>query len=109
MKPIVSSLVALLFCISGFAEGITFPAIPETIRYMQTGSGVLINGRELTGEQVAELKQLYGVAPPPGRYWYDPRSGLYGYWGFEAAGYIRPGHRFDPVPANASRGNTGVF
>jgi len=55
------------------------------------------------------LRSQYGAAPPPGRYWYDPRSGLYGMRGREAGGYIRPGHDFGPLPANASNGNTGVF
>jgi hypothetical protein len=52
---------------------------------------------------------LYGAAPPAGRYWYDPISGLYGIWGREAAGFIRPGHNFGPLQADASQGNTGVF
>ncbi|HYR85607.1 MAG TPA: hypothetical protein VE422_16075 [Terriglobia bacterium] len=89
--------------------GTVFTTIPETIQNLKTGSRVLVNGRELTPGQVAELRQLYGMAPPEGRYWYDPRSGLYGYWGFEAAGYIRPGHNFGPLPSQASRGNTGTF
>jgi hypothetical protein len=75
----------------------------------QEGTGVFINEKEAPPEQLAQLKQLYGMAPPKGRYWYDSRSGLYGMWGFEAAGYIRPGHDFGIVPAQASRGNTGVF
>jgi hypothetical protein len=78
---------------------------PQTSR----GTGVFINQREITQQQLAAIKQMYGQATPPGRYWYDPRSGLYGKWGFEAAGYIRPGHDFGPLPANASNGNTGVI
>jgi hypothetical protein len=30
-------------------------------------------------------------------------------WGREAAGYIRAGHDFGPLPENASNGQTGVF
>lgn len=30
-------------------------------------------------------------------------------WGHEAAGYIKPGHQFAALPANASNGDTGVF
>lgn len=78
------------------------PAVPA-------GSGVFINEREITPQQSNMLLQTYGAAPPRGHYWYDPRSGLYGLWGYEAGGYIRPGHDFGPLPANASKGNTGVF
>jgi hypothetical protein len=72
-------------------------------------TGIFVNEKELSKEQVDALKQMYGAAPPPGRYWYDPRSGLYGYWGREAAGYIRPGHDFGALSPRASDGNTGVF
>lgn len=75
----------------------------------QSGTGVVINEKEISREQVDALKQMYGAAPPPGKYWYDPRSGLYGYWGREAAGYIRPGHDFGALSSRASDGNTGVF
>ena len=70
---------------------------------------VFINQVAATRAQLDELRQTYGAEPPPGRYWYDPISGLYGLWGHEAAGYIRPGHKFPPVPAEASNGDTGVF
>ena len=74
------------------------------------GSGaVFINNRQLTPNQIQEIRTMYGVNPVPGRYWYDTRSGLYGYMGREALGYIRPGHNFGPLPSNASNGNTGVF
>jgi hypothetical protein len=75
----------------------------------QSGTGVVINEKEISAEQVNAVKQMYGAAPPPGKYWYDPRSGLYGYWGREAAGYIRPGHDFGALSSRASDGNTGVF
>jgi hypothetical protein len=72
-------------------------------------SGIFINERELTPQQVQELVQIYRFPPPRGHFWYDSRSGLYGMWGHEAAGYIHPGHNFGQLPANASAGNTGVF
>jgi hypothetical protein len=76
---------------------------------MADSTKIFVNQKEASREQLEELKRMYGMAPPAGRYWYDSRSGLYGAWGFEAAGYIRPGHIFAPLPADASRGNTGVF
>jgi len=75
----------------------------------QVGTGIFVNQRELSSEQVEQLRQTYGAVAPKGRYWYDAKSGLFGYWGFEAAGYLRPGHDFGPLAASASRGNTGVF
>jgi hypothetical protein len=73
------------------------------------GSGIFVNQRELSSQQIEQLRQTYGAVAPKGRYWYDAKSGLFGYWGFEAAGYLRPGHDFGPLAADASRGNTGVF
>ena len=72
-------------------------------------TGVFINEREIKPEQLRDLRRNYGGVPPRGHYWYDSRSGLYGAWGHETAGYIRPGHDFGPLPANASSGNSGVF
>ena len=72
-------------------------------------TGVFINERQLTPQQVGAMVQIYRYSPPRGHFWYDSRSGLYGLWGHEAAGFIHPGHDFGPLPPNASNGNTGVF
>lgn len=72
------------------------------------GTGVFINQYEITQQQWTALKNLYGAAPP-GYYWYDTRSGLYGKVGFEAAGYINPGLDFGRLAPNASNGNSGIF
>jgi hypothetical protein len=89
---------------SGFSQ----PISPAT-SFSQGSGGIFINGRQLTPNQIREIKSMYGVDPVPGRFWYDSRSGLYGYVGREALGYIRPGHNFGPMPSSASNGNTGVF
>jgi hypothetical protein len=70
---------------------------------------VFINGRELTQQQIAALESAYRFVPLPGRYWYDPRSGAWGFEGREGAGFILPGHDFGPLAANASDGHTGIF
>jgi hypothetical protein len=75
----------------------------------QPSAAVFINDVQVTAEQLDELQRIYSRQPPPGRYWYDEKSGLYGAWGYETAGYIYPGHRFGELPAHASNGNTGVF
>jgi len=84
------------------------PSVPLLAQAPQS-TGVFINQRELSPRQVAELVAMYRFPPPRGRFWYDSRSGLYGVWGREAAGYIRPGHDFGALAAEASSGHTGVF
>jgi len=83
--------------------------VAEPPQSVAQSTGVFINERELSPRQVAELVAIYRFPPPRGRFWYDSRSGLYGLWGHETAGYIRPGHDFGPLPAEASGGRTGVF
>jgi hypothetical protein len=70
---------------------------------------VVINGRELTPDEVAVLGKAYGVAPLAGNYWYDPLSGLYGVVGYPAYGFMRPGHELGRPDPGASDGDTGVF
>ena len=85
------------------------PAVAPAVAIAQETTGVFINEKEISQGQVDDLKRTYGAVPPKGHYWYDSRSGLYGYWGFESAGYIRPGHDFGTLSPQASRGNTGIF
>lgn len=74
------------------------------------GSGdVVINGSALTQRHRDEFVQRYGVAPVPGSYWYDARSGLWGLAGQAAAGFLLPGHDFGALRADASSGRTGIF
>jgi hypothetical protein len=71
---------------------------------------VVINGRTLPADERAALERRTGVPLQPGRWWYDARSGLWGAEGQSAAGFALPGLDVKaPVPADASRGNTGVF
>jgi len=74
-----------------------------------SGTGVFINDRELTQRQVYEFAVTYHTPPVRGRYWYDSRSGAWGYEGRETGGFLQPGHNYGPLAANASNGNTGVF
>mgnify|MGYP003340424885 CR=1 FL=1 len=77
------------------------PAVPQ--------SDVYVNGRQLSVQELQQHQAIYNTPVQAGRYWYDPTSGLYGHWGREAIGYIRTGHGYGPVPANASNGNTGIY
>jgi hypothetical protein len=75
----------------------------------QPGADVVINGRALAQGQKDEFLRRYGVAPAPGTYWYDAKSGLWGLAGQPAAGFLLPGHDFGALAADASGGRTGVF
>ena len=75
----------------------------------ETAGDVVINGNALNAEQLAQLEANYGVRPLPGDYWYDTFSGLYGVVGYQAFGFMFPGHEFGTLDRNVSRGNTNVF
>lgn len=68
----------------------------------------IINGQPLTPEQLDGFRQLYGVVPEPGRYWYDPMSGIWGYEGRGGAGFLLPGLPLGALSEGASGGTTGV-
>ena len=74
---------------------------------------VVVNGRELAGNDLATLEQLErgaNVRVPNGRYWYDPTAGLWGREGHHTAGQIPPGLPLGgPLSPGASAGHTGVF
>jgi hypothetical protein len=72
-------------------------------------TGVFVNGRQLTPQEVQQHQAIYNQPVQPGQYWYDPISGLYGNWGREPIGYIRTGHAYGQAPGNASNGDTGIF
>jgi hypothetical protein len=69
-------------------------------------SAILVNGQPLTLEEVA----YYGVDLPPGRYWYDQVSGLWGAEGGPSVGQIVAGLPLGgPLQPDASMSDTGVF
>ncbi len=70
---------------------------------------VVVNGVALDAQTLGQLQAVYGPVAP-GRYWYDPVSGLWGREHGPTAGQIMPGLRLGgPLRANASGGGTGVF
>ena len=72
-------------------------------------SSVVINGQVLSLQELAGLQSMIGPVGP-GRYWYDPISGLYGFAGGPTAGQTMPGLNVGGrLRANASGGGTGVF
>jgi hypothetical protein len=67
---------------------------------------ILVNGQALSPETVA----FYGVDLPPGRYWYDQVSGLWGVEGGPSVGQVMAGVPLGgPLQPDASLSATGVF
>lgn len=79
----------------------------------QDPAPLIVNGKQLTEaelRQVHDLGRKYHVKVIPGRYWYDAKSGLWGYEGQPAMGAILPNLKLGgPLSPRASNGNTGVF
>lgn len=73
------------------------------------GQGVIINGKQLSSDQLAELERIYQVKAQPGSYWYDAKSGMYGVVGQPAYGFMYPNHELGELARNASHGSTGVL
>lgn len=94
---LIAGLLAML--VGGTLSGIAAPA---------HAGEVVVNGRALSDRQVAGLASMVGEVRP-GRYWYDPVSGLWGPEGGPAKGQIRAGLPAAPLRADASGGGTGVF
>jgi hypothetical protein len=101
-QPVMSTVQTLVFERSDGAQ------VESSGREAVSGE-LVINGLPLSPEQQAQLEATYGVAPRPGRYWYDTRSGLYGAVGYQAFGFMFPGHEFGALDRDASQGNSGVF
>lgn len=81
----------------------------STVEQVDQGA-IVVNGQALSAETVRQLQQIYPVAIPPGRYWYDPISGAWGRDGEPIAGQMLAGLSLGgPLQASASRGSSGVF
>jgi len=67
--------------------------------------------RVIIGEdQVRKFEQEHRIRIPGGDFWYDQVSGAWGLDGGPTIGFTTPGMRLGgPLPADASRGDTGVF
>jgi hypothetical protein len=71
---------------------------------------VVVNGRTLDATARQAIEGRTGVSLQPGRWWYDPRSGLWGAEGQGAAGVVPAGIDVGaPLPPRASGGRGGVF
>ena len=70
---------------------------------------VKINDYTLVATDITKIRNIYGIDPIPGEYWYDTRSGAFGVAGGPASGVMHPGHLFGTMSSDASQGNSGVY
>ncbi len=71
MKAIINTLL------SAAALAATLAAAPAHAQWRH----VVVNGKLLTPQQVAQIEALYCSPIANGRYWYDTRTGIWGYEG----------------------------
>jgi hypothetical protein len=71
---------------------------------------VFINRAKLPADTLTLLEQTFQTRIPDGRYWYDQASGAWGQEGGPTLGFtVAQLPIGGPLPADISRGNTGVF
>lgn len=76
----------------------------------QAARSVFINRTRLPADTLTLLEQTFQTRVPDGRYWYDKASGAWGQEGGATLGFTVPLLPIGgPLPADISRGNTGVF
>jgi hypothetical protein len=135
MRSVLSALCVSLVCsgCGGAAEQPSSSSVPaitprSTFTETQTGSiqtlgdsgardepsaitaEVFVNSERLSAETLQQIERTYGVPVKPGRYWYDPVTGVWGLEGGPSAGRIAPNLSLGGrLREDASKGNTGVF
>ncbi len=72
-------------------------------------SHVILNDRALTKQDIDGIRQLYGIDPIPGEYWYDAQSGMFGLSDGPAMGVMFPNHDFGKLRSDASGGTSRVY
>jgi hypothetical protein len=91
-------------------RGASSGAAPVTASAPGGRRAVIINGVQLNDAELQAVEQRYRVRLQDGSYWYDRRSGAWGYRGGPTVGAAPPGLDLGgPLAADASNGNTGVF
>ena len=71
---------------------------------------VIVNGTQVSQQDLQAVARSFGTKILPGRYWYDKMSGLWGWEGQPTAGQILPGLPLGGLlKTKASNGKTGVF
>jgi hypothetical protein len=73
----------------------------------KSGRDIIVNGRRLSPEQIAELEKAHCGPIPDGRYWLDLSSGAWGFVGTGTMGHIRD-NCAPLTPFRALGGSAGV-
>ena len=95
---------------SGDAATTRVVASAEGVASAGDNTSIIVNGEALAPETVQQLQQVYPVNVPPGRYWYDAVSGVWGREGEPIAGQMMAGLRLGgALAADASRGTSDVW
>lgn len=55
---------------------------------LANGTGVIINGAQLSYAELAQLQMQIGAPVPPARYWFNAQTGQWGYEGGPAMGSL---------------------
>ena len=99
MRPLAAVLLLILTTSSGFSQS--------------DSDQLVINEKVLDAEEmkiIHDLERQLGAKAVPGRYWYDPHSGLCGAEGYGAFGQTFPNLRIGgKLQSDASNGDTGVW
>lgn len=80
-----------------------------TFALAQAPATITVNGVALD-QDIIDALASYGVQLGQGDFWYNPESGLWGFWGGPALGQLYPGLQLGGALAwDASGGQTNVF
>ena len=102
-----SSRIRPLLAAGLLSSAATLPALAAS---GGAAPAVVVNGRVLDAAARQAIERRIAAPLQPGRWWYDPRSGLWGAEGQGAAGLAPAGIDVGaPLPAQASGGRAGVF
>jgi len=88
---------------------VSLPLLAEAA-LAQQGPQVFINRHPLPADTLQLLQRAFNTRIPAGRYWYDRMSGAWGLEDGPAQGFTIAGLPLGgSLPADISKGNTGVF
>ncbi len=105
MKKVILLTIAIICFIS-----INSVDVSAQKRQNKPKHKVYVNDKRLTDNLVRYLEKRYKIRIGDGSYWYDKRSGLWGYKGGGTQGVIPAGWNLGgKLKTNASRGRTGVY